>query len=502
MASSTLTMDQFPAELLAEIFMLNRYESSFLETMAWTAVTQVCRRWRDIALAYPTLWSDITIEAPYTPWIPVMLERSAAVAIDLKIREGNQPLIAQAFAHPSGLRTLELSSKYFSLLEDKSEDQIISVPTDPAAALEEIVLERSQWLTLGLPRTLPFNFLAGVAPRLRKLVLRGLQLDSWNSPLLGCTMTNLKLDFMGLVVPREGLVLEALDRMVNLETLWLRVPLPGCERPASCHRKVKLPKLQELGTLDVPMEQLAWLLQHISIPVSATLDVHCTLQGNARRPTIHSFTSALRTSWLNDPLETKLLPPSFHHLIIKFECFRNGKPMALLGWFKCGPRGNRSFPQLSLRIEEGGTKESLSTILDAFPLERIMNLDLFADLRPHEITPLARLPALQSVDCHSARSFVEYLASAPMTPTVTPFPSLKYLLLNGQDFTGEYLELKDTVSVKRLIQCLSRRKEGGREVLVFGLVSCKNLFSNDVRKIAEICDKVLWDGEERKISRH
>ncbi|KAH6873861.1 hypothetical protein BKA70DRAFT_1352021 [Coprinopsis sp. MPI-PUGE-AT-0042] len=498
-------MDRLPPELVARIFILRRYDDSMtamLKPMAWTAVTHVCRGWRGIALGYPALWSDITISSRTTSWIPVMLERSAGMALDVDIGGGrlaDREVIAKALSHLARLRTLKQHSTSYALISEQVKALILGL-TRPAPLLEELALEELSGYNPAPLKTLPFDFLAGDTPRLRRLTLTSWKLNSWSSPLLGSTLTDLKLSFND-AVPSAGPVLDALDRMINLESLWFHVPLPDCEPPTSQLRKVNLRRLQKLSTHTVPMEQLAWLMQHMSIPVSATLDLHCTLQGDGTPPIIHSFTSTFSTAWLDDPLETSPSPPSFKHFDISFEYGEKGGAMTLLGHFEYAPRENRRFPQLYLRIDEGGTKASLANTFDNFPLENIQYLELYADLTPSEITPLARLQRLEQVHCRFAHSFVEHLTNSLKSPTEILFPSLKQLSLSGQDFTGEYLEMRDTLSVEGLIQCLKRRKEDGREVASIKLAFCCNLFKDDVRKIQEVCNEVVWDGQENKKSK-
>lgn len=93
------------------------------------------------------------------------------------------------------------------------------------------------------------------------------------------------------------------------------------------------------------------------------------------------------------------------------------------------------------------------------------------------------------------------LTNAPFHPNdLLPFPNLKHLSFGLQDFAGEYLESSRTLSIDGLIQCLTRKKEDGLEVLSVTLKSCYNLFKQDVQKIERTCGEVIWNGLERRVT--
>ncbi|KAH6917594.1 hypothetical protein BKA70DRAFT_1252635 [Coprinopsis sp. MPI-PUGE-AT-0042] len=74
-------MDQLPSDLFEMMFVRDDEFTIKHNPTAWTTVTPVCRHWREIALGYSVLWSNITIGYRFRPWIPVILERAENAAL-------------------------------------------------------------------------------------------------------------------------------------------------------------------------------------------------------------------------------------------------------------------------------------------------------------------------------------------------------------------------------------------------------------------------------------
>jgi hypothetical protein len=86
---------KLPPEILAEIFLLSCHGDNLrlsLQTMHWCrAFTQVCKRWRQVALNDPRLWNNITlkmiddVDPRFADWVAIVFARSAGKLISLKI---------------------------------------------------------------------------------------------------------------------------------------------------------------------------------------------------------------------------------------------------------------------------------------------------------------------------------------------------------------------------------------------------------------------------------
>ncbi|KAH6917610.1 hypothetical protein BKA70DRAFT_339517, partial [Coprinopsis sp. MPI-PUGE-AT-0042] len=463
-------MDELPPELVAKIFVhccdpsleddedVNLFREVYVVTLS-----HVCHRWRSVALNHPMLWSNINISSEFPiSWTQVMLERPAGAEIDVKINLYNQSSEAQELAgltlsNPSRLRSLDVRSGLTDALDELIGGMITRMKT-PAPLLEKIT---QHYLGIGERLALLKNFLAGEIPQLRRLTLSSSwNLEAWGSPLMASTLTYLDLggNCFTTVPSPPGDVLDALGRMVNLEflSLYLTVALPGGVPVVDTYRKVQLRNLNHLIIWSAPMEQVAWLLQHLAMPVSAQLSLYCELEiGREQSRLIHCFTSALRTSWLDDPLRTTSALPSIKYLNVHFDTTRDFLPMYLRGGFAYDDYETSS-EDLVLGIYENGTKASLAILLENLPLEDLRHVSIDTDLSPDEIAPLSRLRSLESVHCNSSHwhAFIQYLTTNPITPSMVPFKNLRHIALDSQDFTGAYLDTKDTVTADELVQCL------------------------------------------------
>ncbi|KAH6904626.1 hypothetical protein BKA70DRAFT_527148 [Coprinopsis sp. MPI-PUGE-AT-0042] len=153
-----------PPEILANVFLYRKAvspvtpkrRSKVKHDWKWIQVSHVCRRWRQVALQNPTLWSTIP---PISPkWLEVMAERSQRLPLTIELGSEATNLrpyrstLANVFkSHTSRLRAISLHGKG-SLI-----DSILSsMPTGPVPILQilSISVERvlpSIWANLPLP---------------------------------------------------------------------------------------------------------------------------------------------------------------------------------------------------------------------------------------------------------------------------------------------------------------------------------------------------------------
>ncbi|KAI0053495.1 hypothetical protein FA95DRAFT_1592227 [Auriscalpium vulgare] len=97
-----------PPEILGKIFMSTveqeppcnppatsnaSAEQRLVAALGWVKVTHVCQRWREIALAHPSLWTNLDADALTTPWVEAFHNRSLHLPfkcnIDLTIPRSN-----------------------------------------------------------------------------------------------------------------------------------------------------------------------------------------------------------------------------------------------------------------------------------------------------------------------------------------------------------------------------------------------------------------------------
>ncbi|KAI0317417.1 hypothetical protein OF83DRAFT_1283445 [Amylostereum chailletii] len=86
-SNELLPVSQLPNEILSAVFLLAR---SFVEgpqgrkPPSWVAITYVCRRWRAVAIAYPSLWCQISLDAGLS-WLTTFTERSTAIPVCIQL---------------------------------------------------------------------------------------------------------------------------------------------------------------------------------------------------------------------------------------------------------------------------------------------------------------------------------------------------------------------------------------------------------------------------------
>ncbi|RPD70051.1 hypothetical protein L226DRAFT_616453 [Lentinus tigrinus ALCF2SS1-7] len=149
-------VDEIPYELLVHIFQSVQWATGWQTPSsqivpAWISFTWVCRRWRDVALSSPILWTSIRNAGPKSShgqrWLPIFLERAqgAPLDIDISLRCGKE-ICAET------LRTIEPYSftiRHFRICLQKLEPGIIAYRTlvFPLIAkmsnLEELTLQVS-----------------------------------------------------------------------------------------------------------------------------------------------------------------------------------------------------------------------------------------------------------------------------------------------------------------------------------------------------------------------
>jgi len=188
-------IDRLPPEMLVAIFVHlskqgpdppGRKTSYFDFVQDLVSVTHVCMSWRQVAIAAPELWTEITmtnLEA-----VRAFLERSGAVPLKVGLRLGSgaridQDLFEAVIPHVHRLQRL-------SLLKTQRLDPVGPILfTEPAPLLEQLVI----YYPLGDRPVLLFN---DQAPRLRELSMfsNGLWLKNqlWNLTSLRITLSHVR----------------------------------------------------------------------------------------------------------------------------------------------------------------------------------------------------------------------------------------------------------------------------------------------------------------------
>ncbi|KAF8471442.1 hypothetical protein DFH94DRAFT_674461, partial [Russula ochroleuca] len=267
-------ISRLPPETLAAIF-------SFLPPSAWVKkagnparirVTHVCRRWRETALNYPSLWSDINITKLTPAAMAEILARAQKMPLHLEVdvtpwwAAGFDTFVRQLEPHISHTRHLNVNGRLHTAL-----NQLMS----SAPTLEFLSLSHKPPRFSLSSSDDHFNFFDCIAPRLTSLELKNCDI-SWKSPPLKGLRT-LKMHTLSREMrPRLEDWLGALDEMPQLETLILHSATPRAPPDAPLisqpSRAVTLPSLTGFH-ISASARGCALALAHLVLPALSWLHV-------------------------------------------------------------------------------------------------------------------------------------------------------------------------------------------------------------------------------------
>ncbi|KAF9261244.1 hypothetical protein L218DRAFT_989072 [Marasmius fiardii PR-910] len=238
---------RLPTELLVQIFTYCVKDRNLNLDMRIKrkslSFTQVCRRWRAIALNAPSLWT-----------LPHFYHKD--LAREMIKRARNLPLVIEG--HISRTTSRDMKSAVVQAASELSRTRKLQLQAPSSIDMERILANFTRpapMLTLldlcappaGNEFTLPSNFLGGTTPNLTYLSLTGCSLIP-NSPLLR-NVTVLKLDLSNFCLPFsfaefKTILVTSSNLLEHLELrVWELIGDPDAVIMTSIHR---LPKLQYL----------------------------------------------------------------------------------------------------------------------------------------------------------------------------------------------------------------------------------------------------------------
>ncbi|KAI0064925.1 hypothetical protein BV25DRAFT_207958 [Artomyces pyxidatus] len=260
---------RIPVEIYREIFAYIPLEphSHILESS--TAVSQVCRHWRRLALEMKELWTYIVIGCPwrpgyYTQRVQLALKRSHPLPIILHIvkivsdMDEYRRLVLHALGHISRAQELYLDGGSIYEYEDFLEEVTSVLETHPAPLLERF-------------RASCFHDLPGdslfrgeVPPKLRTVDM----FACYPHPLLlRAQLTHLDLSEMIM-----DNIMDLLNELPSLEVLKLEVPAAD-EMDGFPPAPVVLPNLRSLELVDDSVRGITKFLSFLNIPYDADLEL-------------------------------------------------------------------------------------------------------------------------------------------------------------------------------------------------------------------------------------
>jgi hypothetical protein len=262
-----------PPETLTEIFSLLPFPSddyNDVPYLEWIYVIHVCRRWCEIALGSPYLWSHINFTqltlagfSEILAWAKMSpLHFKAKITPRRKARF--DAFVRQLEAHIFHTCHLTISGEFQTALE-----RFVS----PAPALVSLSLRKSPYPHTSSQYIIPDSLFNGTAPKLTRLELLRCSIR-WKSPLLkGLQTLKIWNPFAQEMLTLEDWLV-GLNEMSQLETLILDNATLGISIDNPCipelQRTITLPSLTHFN-ITAFMWDCALALAHLVLPVLISL---------------------------------------------------------------------------------------------------------------------------------------------------------------------------------------------------------------------------------------
>jgi len=288
-------VDNLPDEILVEIFRQLAFvdrpffavdpieKKSLKVRTSWLAVARVCRRWRNIALDTPKLYS--IIDARNTAITRMFLKRSRNIPVDIYMQSISlstnvDGIMTEIMPHFSRVREFQFRARYQSMLALMSHIESLAAPMLETLHLEQTAVRRMLALNEAI---VIHNIFGSRTPTLRRLYLAHISIP-WTSPIYaGLTELHLLLQHPS-TSPSVGTFVRVLENCPLLEALTLVRAGPSVhsdllEYPPPLQTVELAPLLELYLQLSRPIDT-QYVIAHLVIPPAATITVFCQLDSD------------------------------------------------------------------------------------------------------------------------------------------------------------------------------------------------------------------------------
>ncbi|TCD71700.1 hypothetical protein EIP91_005466 [Steccherinum ochraceum] len=283
-----------PHELLAQIFSL--YVADYLLGLTdvsgfspshpyrWTRITHVCRRWRNIALHMPLLWTHVVFSAAWhVHAIPEMIARAGDRALSLEAKEVRylQGSHRSRAIKPIFQNIPQACSLRLQIPLDTFQTLVDDIETPHAIHLHAMILYNPSNHN-SLPHSVQF---AWDLPNLQELILSKFTLD-WTSPLMQRRqLTKLVVNDPGVLqsVADVSAALRELSELRYLQLVFLRRGI-SLAPTRSAERDTKFPHLTFLH-LHMAACDMVYLLESFALPVTTVAELEARWDSEGSSPT-------------------------------------------------------------------------------------------------------------------------------------------------------------------------------------------------------------------------
>ncbi|KAH6906354.1 hypothetical protein BKA70DRAFT_406621 [Coprinopsis sp. MPI-PUGE-AT-0042] len=494
-----------------------------------TSILHVCRRWREVAINFPPLWSDIRNWLHPPAWFSYMAQLSKTSQISVSLIERDWPesndldeTTSRLLSETHRLKSLEL---YFNARDLEARLRLLA-PSAPN--LESLVIARD-WIQV------PSDFLSGGCPKLRELRVVDC-LMAWNAPiftnLTSFELANTRVDYKTPTYTKPEDLISALTQMHVLTHLFIWCTLTGMRGTIfkSC---TPLPRLRSVELDSRHLEDICGLLKHFTVPSSAAVKILCNFSESGvsqiLKPVLPSFRSSPgdETYPSDHPLSNKVALRLAHsHRIteytsaLKLEVKPHSEKKAPASPTLEHASRADSVPDASLRLEIN-THNAKDLPFDLLPPEIVQSLSI--SLIPFSTSSLAKeIGAFSSVEHltisgNEASQLIDHLSQTstvhefsrlsgtqpPPRPTASYLPNLKSITLRCADFNQKACQnaTYQPLCVESLADALRARLKLASFLPSIVLEDCSNLSKRKVQKLEDTGAKVVWDGVKRPTGR-
>lgn len=511
-------LPRLPPEILALIFELlvstYRLPAAGYSSMMWIVILQVSREWRETAMGLLKIWRYIDLT--YPSWAYQLLERStrvpgpvtAALQLNPSLSHARlQGIYQMLYALPrySSARTLEVCvdgnmATFLSFLEGPSFSGHLTV-----GQISNLVLHLGPSAP---PVAYPTGRILQAFPNLNQLELRECPLAVTPSLPVFQRLVSIKIAFTDRSVARQTPVhtlLPILGCTLALRTLHLEncISFHNFTPPPS---HVNLPNLVTLFVESDDVFACGSLLDHLTLPPSAFIEVNSIFKDDWMKETIHMLPVLSRFTTNSTPGH-----PAIHSF--EFWDLDDRLNFTFVTWGSGARRSNanphaQGGPRLKFKgvVDYGGEGSSGSDMLKL----------LVNTLRPDDLRSLriSIHPGLDRKEWTSIFGPFQYLTnlyvyadkdrgllSALSTPqrhgsSMLSFRALQNLTVANWNFGA--VDRKGRSCYEQIKVCLNTRQQYRMPLHSLSLVKCRLISARQVNQLGKIV-RVHWDGVENNM---
>ena len=269
-------ISRLPLETLAEIFSLLQFptdDSKHVPYLEWIRVTYVCRRWREVTLSFPSLWSHIHFTKLTPRGVAEMLARAKMSPLHLEAKLSCRKW-AQSDAFERLLEDRISLTRHLTISGDfrtTTLEQLVS----PAPALASLSLRNSSNSYFSSPYNIPDSLFNGTAPKLTRLDLHGCRIRSKSPLLKGLHALSIQTPYTEQMPTLEDwlVVLNELSQLKIL-TLDYATPTGSFDNPHISEPQCTATLLSLTHfNISAPAKGCAFALAHLILPALISLHV-------------------------------------------------------------------------------------------------------------------------------------------------------------------------------------------------------------------------------------